>query len=781
MGFKASPPFGRMSAMKTVMSIAAAALVAMCSAADAGGSAPSREAPDAFSMRIDPDGDFIRDCRESTCGQPLGYAGSMIEYPDSMLQWFFVTNRAETARMLKAAGARLVKEWHALDRWQAALAYANAKDAVARAALRKRFGRQGFLGDPKVWFSLRRENGMKVLLCLEQYRVYTDPVSGAKTNDIEVVKNTICDYLRWIRDNGFADQVAGFELGNEPYWGKDPEVYGRRWSAIVPAMKKTWPDAKIGMPLAEYRPNDPDIAAVRARCEDMTWCKPAGEFKFSRLNQWSGRFIVAMKPVLGDITHVIYHFYGANAAYGCSASGFHRIDNFAKVYPEIKDKKVWITEWRERADENNRIHQRFSSALWKAHYMLAVLQRADIDGANNHCIASLAGGLYVSDGKAWQIQWDSSNRNYRDSTGVGRPHMELGPSGPLFRLYADALAAHPIILQAGANGEQGLSESALRRGRREWPGVWDSALFYDRGRKSAQWVAAANPERTSLVLLCVNTRSEPAPFRLDLKGYRPSGDAVIDEVVGTPGRIANMSIPGEPKTWRESRRFAKAGKDGALVCALAAGSYAVVAVPLGRGCAKGAEMTSDDAVASAVADAAAAMPPPAPQGFLSRDDSPARKTLIRLDVAGAMPDDGRAAAQAAAFAESGISALGLDDAEKDVARWVRNTAAYGPRPVCGNISEASGDFRYLAFCSAHCNHVALLMVNAGESSVGGEIVVDGFKANEAMAVREVRVGPDGRPVFDCREEKCGQSCAFIATPRSFMAITLPIKAIRRGQ
>jgi hypothetical protein len=136
-------------------------------------SAVAGEAPQAFEITLDPEADFVRDLRESTAAPVLGYAGSMIEYPDSMLQWLFVTNRAETAQMMKAAGARLVK-------------------------------------------------------------------------------------------------VAGFELGNEPYWGKDPEEYGRRWCAIVPAMKEVWPDAQIGMPLAEYRPNDPDIASVCARCEDMT-------------------------------------------------------------------------------------------------------------------------------------------------------------------------------------------------------------------------------------------------------------------------------------------------------------------------------------------------------------------------------------------------------------------------------------------------------------------------------------------------------------------------------
>ena len=753
-------------------------------------SAVAGEAPQAFEIALDPEADFVRDLRESTAAPVLGYAGSMIEYPDSMLQWLFVTNRAETAQMMKAAGARLVKEWNALDRWQAGLAYANAKDDAERAAVRRRFGREGLLADPKVWFSFRKENGMKVLLCLEQYRVWTDAAKGTTTNDVGIVRDTVRDYLKWIRDNGFADQVAGFELGNEPYWGKDPEEYGRRWCAIVPAMKEVWPDAQIGMPLAEYRPNDPDIAAVRARCEDMTWCKPAGEFKFSRLNQWSGRFIVAMKPVLDDITHVIYHFYGANAAYGCSAAGFHRIDNFAKVYPEIKDKKVWITEWRERADENNRIHQRFCAALWKAHYLLAVITRLDIDGVNNHCIASLAGGLYVSDGNRWRVQWDSANRDYLDATGVGRPHMELGPSGPLFRLYADALATHPIILNAGANGKQGLSPTALQHGRKEYPGVWDSALYYDKGTRSSQWVAATDPDRTSLAILFVNTRSAPAPFFLNLKGFRVSGEAVVEETAGTPYRGGNMSLPGEPKPWRESRRTAKAGKDGTFVCAMAPGSYAVVTIPLRRDGAAVSATPSDEAVAAAVADARAALPP-----FITpNQEAEARKTLIRIDPAGLKPDPAKASARARQFAKAGADAIGGTGAEKDLDRWVRAAVAYGPVPVgefAGLYTEgldapvgfdAAADaacsreaFKYLALVSADRKYAVFLMVNSGDVPVKGEIAVTGFKIRGSMAEREARRGPDGHPLLDCREEKCGPNGEFVSSPHSFMTITLPLK------
>ena len=59
-------------------------------------SAVAGEAPQAFEITLDLGADFVRDLRESTAAPVLGYAGSMIEYPDSMLQWLFVTNRAET-------------------------------------------------------------------------------------------------------------------------------------------------------------------------------------------------------------------------------------------------------------------------------------------------------------------------------------------------------------------------------------------------------------------------------------------------------------------------------------------------------------------------------------------------------------------------------------------------------------------------------------------------------------------------------------------------------------
>ncbi|MCR5838232.1 MAG: hypothetical protein K6G94_01195, partial [Kiritimatiellae bacterium] len=146
------------------------------------------EKPTSMVITIDSSNDLIKDNRETTCGQPLGYAGTMVEYPDEMLQWFFVKDRANTAKAMKAAGAKLVKEWSSVAHWQVGMAYVNAGTDQERESIRKRHHREHFLGDPAKIFSFRKENGMKILLCLEQYNVFTDVASGSKTNDIETVK-----------------------------------------------------------------------------------------------------------------------------------------------------------------------------------------------------------------------------------------------------------------------------------------------------------------------------------------------------------------------------------------------------------------------------------------------------------------------------------------------------------------------------------------------------------------------------------------------------------------
>ena len=113
-------------------------------------------------------------------------------------------------------------------------------------------------------FSFRKENNMRVLLTLEQWDD-GNPDASKRTNDVIAVREAVREYVRWIVKNGFKETVAGFELGNETYFDPRAEEIAARWRVIIPAILDEWPDAKIGIPLAEYADNDPDLKALRNR------------------------------------------------------------------------------------------------------------------------------------------------------------------------------------------------------------------------------------------------------------------------------------------------------------------------------------------------------------------------------------------------------------------------------------------------------------------------------------------------------------------------------------
>lgn len=522
----------------------------MAAAALAAGVAAAADEAPAFA-EIDLSAAPIRDLSKSTCFPVLGNAGAMLESSYGQ-EDLFVSNRAETAAVLRRSGVRFVREWNALAAWRRNMAWAALRTPEERAAFRKAHHNDALV-DPAAVFSFRKENGIRALLTLEQWND-GNPDAAKRTNDVVAVREAVRDYVRWIVGNGFKETVAGFELGNETYFHPDAEGVAARWRVIIPAILEEWPDAKIGIPLAEYVDDDPDLQAVRNRLLSTGQMseKDTGGLTPERLGRWSARFVSAFSNDLQKVTHLIYHFYGGNVAYGCGACGFFRIERFKQAIPEIADKPVWVTECRERSDEDNRCHQTFFSTVWKAHYFQLCLSRPYVDAVNVHSLDCLSGVLYIARGGRWMVQWDANGREYKDLDYTGRVRVTEGPAAPLYRLYNEAILSHPVLHSRGVANAR---HKTLR------DGVWLAPLMYEGRAAAAEWTLLLSPNGDSAAVLMVNSSEKPATVSLKLSGGRRPGAATLRSVTCPPDRYRTHAIPGEPFPWTESEETAAADGD----------------------------------------------------------------------------------------------------------------------------------------------------------------------------------------------------------------------------
>ena len=410
------------------------------------------------------------DQSKSSAFPNLGYAGAIWDEGKEYAEEFFRRSPDCTWEVFKGAGAYLVKEWNADARWEL------DKDMAYDV------------------FAWRKKHGVKVLLCIEHY-------SGRTIND---ARSRILGYVKWIVDNGFKDQVAGIELGNEPYWGSSPEVFADRWASIVPGIKKIWPEVNLGFSIAELYDGDPDIAAVRSRYSDVDiLLSQDSELGLSKINNWSGRFILAFSNQLHHCSHVIYHFYGGFGRWGCTYNGIQRIRRFAKSFPEVKDKKVWITEWRWTSDTELTGQQSFKIALFDALYMLMIVCQPEVEGICAHQCGQLSGGFYIADGKGkWRGQRKQGLGSdlFVDPDWTGCPRLEVGPVGPVFKLYNEALMGHPHVLARGRRADGSITDGQFG----QIVSVWN-----DSGEGTVEWVLLSNADRTSAALMVCNCCSEP--------------------------------------------------------------------------------------------------------------------------------------------------------------------------------------------------------------------------------------------------------------------------------
>ena len=144
-----------------------------------------------FNLNLDLSGKPMRDLSKTTSKAIVGYISAMHAYGDD---YWFVTNKYETAAVMKKAGCYNTATWSS-DMWFARRNDKNPKNRT----------------NPKAQFDFWKENGFKVLIGLTGI----GPKQAADEAQFKAAVDSRLEFVKWIIDNKYKDVVQGFELGCE--------------------------------------------------------------------------------------------------------------------------------------------------------------------------------------------------------------------------------------------------------------------------------------------------------------------------------------------------------------------------------------------------------------------------------------------------------------------------------------------------------------------------------------------------------------------------------------
>ena len=489
-----------------------------------------------FAIDLDLSGKPMRDLSQTTSKSIVGYISAMHEYGDD---YWFVTNKWETAEVMKKAGCYSTATWSS-DVW---FARRNDPDPKKRS-------------NPKAQFDFWKENGFRVLIGMQGIRAKTAADEAAFKENLD---NKLA-LVKWIVDNGYKDVVQGFELGCETYYQpyEDQDALVRLWTEFVSAALKIWPDCKMGVPVAENFEENPDITQVRNRMLAAGEIKRDTYFAADMFNKYSAHFIMglAKSGVLDKISHVTYHTYGADIPYSCSYFGVKRIRGFAEAFPEIKGKRTWWTEVRPRSDEDNRCQRIFREALVMGHYAIMMTCQPEVDGFFHHNMCNLAGGLYISNGRTWNVQWSDEGGEYPDlDSPLNRPRMEVGAQGAVYRIIGNALRTHPILWHHGTSKDTDF-ELSFYTSAKTMSDVYSYRNALKRGAQppavpgEVEWIALTGG-KDELCLIMVNTKQTSEKVAVKVPGKIFAAPTYRLVRIKDPKYIDCREVPGEAKLWEE--------------------------------------------------------------------------------------------------------------------------------------------------------------------------------------------------------------------------------------
>ena len=508
-----------------------------------------------FDIDIDLNAKPIRDASESTSKTLVGYAGCFCDqlsggvYQGAQAYWFG-TNKVETSKAMREAGAWFQRMWSA-NRWFADRV-PNPYDPNSTNKVEVKKYKNYIRTDPDLAFGFWKRNGIKVLFTLEAWN--------------EKDEKTAVEFVKWIVDNGYKDVVAGFELGNESYFSEHYPELAPRWKRIIDEIWKIWPKVPLGICLCELFEQNPDLAQVRGRMLSAGEIKKGGYFSASLFNRYTTQFVVAMADHLDKISHVIYHAYGAETPYSCSYYGFERFRNYLEAMPELKGKKMWLSEVRMRSDEDNWCQRQFRESLIMGHYALTAICQPEMDGYNQHECGSWSGAFYLSNGRQFTHQlrtgcWWPGYSDHRAPE--NRPRIEVGPMGVMYRILSESILDYPILLQHGTSRETNTTNAfytsarltdevyrrrrAIREGKTAFLGLFGGVPEV---KGETEWVAAMSKKRNTVCLMMVNSKNEEETATVRVKDRILAVPTYV--TVSCPEEYLDCaSVPGEAHPWKE--------------------------------------------------------------------------------------------------------------------------------------------------------------------------------------------------------------------------------------
>ena len=509
-----------------------------------------------FDVDVDIDAAPVKDLSKCNSRAFLGYNCHRVTNYGGMDYYFFDQAKDDTAAAMKDAGA-----W--IQRVQWATTWFGDRSADNPETGHKKT-------DPAAAFRFWKDNGIKVLLNIEAATGRRDDDAKWRKS-IEDFRKTNLELVRFIVDNGFQDVVVGFELGNETYFMKHYAELAEPWAAFIDEARKIWPKIHFGINVAELFELNPDIEHVRGRMLSSQALKRNEYFAADAFNQYSAQFILKMKEIgaLDKVDHIVWHAYGGETPYSCSFHGMKRFRDFVTAFPELKGKKWWLTEVRNRSDEDPSQCQRmFNDTLVMGHYTLMALAMPEVECLNHHQIWGMSGGIYTSEAESrggkgqfrWGLQRQDGGRDYPDYRAIGRPRFETGHMGVMHRMVAEAMMGHPVVLAHGTGdydtGDDAMTASARvsdqmyarRRAMRE--AGRDAWLEPKPIEGVVEWTAAVDERRQELVVLFVNSSDTERLARV--KTPKHEFGAPTLRVMECPAwAVDNAEVPGEGRVWRQ--------------------------------------------------------------------------------------------------------------------------------------------------------------------------------------------------------------------------------------